>query len=339
MVILMPTESPRYRQIMSRLKLRHLRLIDAIVDAKSVSAAAATLNVTQPAASKSLREIEHIFGVSLFTRGPKGLTLTMFGRSVVAHSKAIQSEIRHVTEEIEAIDAGTSGVITVGSMLVSLPILLPAALRLLRKRDIRVPVRVIEGAQDVLMEELRRGAADLLVGRLTPIDTNGRLVQEVLLYEPIVVVAAGSHPLAKKAAVSYRDLAQASWILPPSNSIVHGPVMQLFAQHGFSKPRAYVESTSFLMVRTLLMDNELVAALPLSVVKRDLDSGDFAALPVRFPHEPLAVGITIASDRALTPATSQLMSCLREAAKSLPAMIPPERMPHGKRAARARRNG
>jgi len=94
---------------MSRLKLRHLRLIDAVAEARSLSAAAAKLHVTQPAASKGLREIEDILGTPLFVRGAKGLTLTMFGRSLIAHSKTIQSEIRHVTEELEAIDGGNSG--------------------------------------------------------------------------------------------------------------------------------------------------------------------------------------------------------------------------------------
>lgn len=328
----MATDASRYRRIMSRLKLRHLRLIDAIAEAKTISAAAAAFNVTQPAVSKGLREIEDILGSSLFTRRPDGLTLTTVGRAVAAHGRMIQSQIRHVTEEIEAIEAGTSGVVTVGAMLVGLPLLLPEGLRLLRQREIRVPVRVIEGAQDVLMEELRSGAADLLVGRLGSIDTNERIAQEVLLHEPILVVSAATHPLARKAVVGHHDLAHAEWILPPPGSIVHGPVMQLFAQQGLSKPRAFVESTSFPMVRALLFANELVAALPYSVVRHDVDSGALAVLPVKFPHEPLAVGITVASDRTLTPAASQLISCLRDAAKSLAAIIKRDEMPKRNRA-------
>jgi len=308
------TDSPRHRRIMSRLKLRHLRLIDAIVEARSLSAAAARLNITQPAASKGLREIEDILGVPLFVRGARGLTLTRLGRSLLAHSQTIQSEIRHITEEIEAAEAGSSGSVTVGSMLVSLPLLLPAALRLLRERGVGVPVRVVEAARDVLLQDLRSGALDLMVGRLTPVDSRERLAQEVLLHEPIVVVAGNRHPLTRRAAVGYADLAQARWILPPPDSVVHGPVLQLFAQHGLSHPDAVVETTSFLMVQALLMEHDVVAALPLSVARRGLDSGDLAMLPVRFPHEPLAVGVITVSDRKLSPAAAQLMFCLREAA-------------------------
>jgi len=309
----------RYRQVMDRLKLRHLRLIDAVANARSLSEAASRLNVTQPAASKALREIEDILGMPLFSRGPRGLTLTMFGRSLLAHSRTIQSEVRHIAEEIEAINAGSFGAVLVGSMLVGLPILLPAAVQLLRERHIDVPVRITEGTQGVLIEELRSGTLDLIVGRLTPINTRERFEQEVLFQEPIVVVAGARHPLLRRPEVSHRDLVQARWILPPPESVVHGPVLQMFAQHGLSSPRAYAETTSYLLIRSLLTDQDAVAALPLSVVKRDLGNGEIAIVPVQLPHEPLSVGIVTMSDRTLPAAASQLVSCIREAVKQRPA--------------------
>jgi DNA-binding transcriptional LysR family regulator len=302
---------------MDRLKLRHLRLIDAIVEARSLSAAAATLNITQPAASKGLREIEELLGLPLFVRSARGLTLTMFGRSLVAHGKTIQSEVRHITEELEAVADGNAGEVRVGAMLVSLPWLLPAALRLMRERAGHAPVRIIEGVQDVLVQELRSGAVDMIVGRLAPIDTRERLTQEVLLHEPMVVVAGARHPLTRQAAVSYADLAACRWILPPADSVVHSSVLQLFAQHGLANPEPFVETTSYLMSRTLMIEQEAIAALPLTVVRRDIDRGDLAMLPVRFPHEPLAVGVVTVAERRLSPAASQLMFCLREAAKGL----------------------
>jgi DNA-binding transcriptional LysR family regulator len=335
----MAAQNHRYRQVMSRLKLRHLHLIDAIVAGKSVSAAAALLNVTQPAVSKGLREVEAILAVPLFVRGPKGLTLTAFGRVVVAHSRAVQSEIRHATDAIAALGAGTAGLVTVGSMLVGLPALLPAALRLLRERDARSSVRIEEGGREALIADLQSGVIDMVVGRLAPIEAEARLVQEVLLYEPIVVIASADHALARKGNVTYRDLAQADWVFPPPDSIVHGPVMELFSQQGLSKPRAAVESTSFLLIRSLLAEQHLVAALPLSVVRRDVDDGNLAVLPVKFPHEPLAVGVTTASDRVLAPGALQLLSCLREAAKQLgggpvPSSVPvrPDRSSRRRRA-------
>jgi DNA-binding transcriptional LysR family regulator len=309
-------EPDRYRSVIARLKLRHLRLIEAIVEAKGVSAAAESLHISQPAVSKGLREVEDILGVSLFERGPSGLTLTHYGRAVLAHGQVIQSEIRHVTDEIEALSSGVTGVVAIGALLVSQPSLLPRALALLRERDVAAVARVVDGRQEELMAALRAGELDVLVGRLPAVEQSERLVQEVLLYEPMVVVSGSRNPLAAQRRVGYRELAQADWIFPSPESTVYSQIMQLFTQHGLSRPRSYVQSVSFLMTRTLMVDNGMLAALPRSVVARDVESGLLRVLPVRFPHEPLAVGITRQGGRRLSALAAVTIQCLREAAKS-----------------------
>lgn len=309
------SDKSRFQAIISRLKLRHLRLIDAIAEAQSISSAAAKLHITQPAVSKALREAEDILGIRLFERGPNGLSLTPYGQTVVAHSRVIQSEIRHVSEEISALSSGTSGMVTIGALLVSLPFLIPTALRLLRERQISAPVRIVEGDQESLLSQLRAGGVDFVVGRFPPIEKDQRLRQEVLIYEPIVVVAGARHPLAKKKRVSHQDLAEADWIFPPPASVVHGSVMQLFTQYGLSKPSGYIETTSFLMARTLMIENGMVAALPRSVIARDVSSGSLRPLNVRFPQGSLAVGITTTLDKRLPAAAVHMMQCLRDAAR------------------------
>jgi DNA-binding transcriptional LysR family regulator len=309
--------SRRYRSVIARFKLRHLRLIEAIVDAKGISAAAVQLNISQPAVSKGLREAEDILGVRLFERGPSGLTLTHYGRAVLTHGQVIQSEIRHVTDEIEALSSGVTGPVAIGALLVSQPNLVPKALELLRRRDVAAVARVVDGRQEELMTALRAGELDILVGRLPPVEQSERLVQEVLLYEPMVVVSGSRNPLAARSSVDYHELAQADWIFPSPESTVYGQIMQLFTQRGLSRPRCYVQSVSFLMTRTLLVENDMLAALPRAVVERDVASGLLCVLPVRFPHEPLAVGITRRSDQTLSSIAAVTIQCFREAAKSI----------------------
>jgi DNA-binding transcriptional LysR family regulator len=253
----------------------------------------------------------------LFERGPSGLTLTHYGRAVLAHGQVIQSEIRHVTDEIEALSSGVTGVVAIGALLVSQPSLVPRALALLRERDVAAVARVVDGRQEELMAALRAGELDVLVGRLPAVEQSERLVQEVLLYEPMVVVSGSRNPLAARRSVSYQELAQADWIFPSPESTVYNQIMQLFTQHGLARPRSYVQSVSFLMTRTLMVDNGMLAALPRSVVARDVDSGILRVLPVRFPHEPLAVGITRQGGRRLSSLAAVTIQCLREAAKSI----------------------
>jgi DNA-binding transcriptional LysR family regulator len=319
--------NPRYRRLLARLKLRHLRVVEAIAQSGNVSAAADQLGVTQPAVSKGLREIETILGVKLFERSIHGLTLTPYGRAVLAHGKVIQSELWQITEQVDALNSGISGLVTVGATLVSTSQLLPRALRLLRERTFAAAVRIIDGSEENLVAALEEGVADLVVGRLPSTGRDDDLLREVLLHEPIIVVAGRNHPLARKKDVSYVDLAQAEWIFPPPRSFVHGAIMQIFAQNGLPRPNQYVECLSFLTTRALLVENGMVAALPVSVVEHERKSGLIVELPVRFPQEALPVGVVTRRGKPLSTLANVMIECLREAATATAeAMNPPPKL-------------
>lgn len=307
-------ESRRYRQLVSRLKLRHLRLVEAVAEAGGVSAAAEVLKITQPAVSKGLREVEEIIGMPLFERGPQGLSLTATGQIVLARGKVIQSELRQVSDEIEALSTGISGIMSIGTALVSRPKLIPRALNLMRARTSAAAVRLIDGTEETLLDWLREGTLDLMVGRLPPTDRDDEFVREVLCNVPIVVVAGKHHPLAARADVSYLDLAKVDWIFPPPRSFVHAAIMQVFVQNGLPRPKQYVECLSYLTVRSLLTENAMVAALPQSVTERDEETGAIVRLPVALPHVSLPVGIIMRADRSITPSLKLLVECLRMAA-------------------------
>jgi len=308
-------EGLRYRQLVSRLKLRHLRLIEAIASAGSVSAAAEDLRITQPAVSKGLREAEALFGIPLFERGPYGLTITAMGQIVLAHGKVIQAELQTVADQIEAQLSGTSGVISVGTSLVSRARLIPRALRLMQDEAENTAVRLIDGTEEILLDWLREGSLDMMVGRLPPTDRDDGLSREILCQVPIVVVAGKQHPLAGHSEVTFADLAKASWIFPPPHSFVHASIMQIFTQLGQPRPRNYVESVSYLTVRTLLIDNLMIAAMPQAVIEKDEEMGLIVKLPVALPQASLPVGIITRNDRKVRPDVKLLTACLRAATR------------------------
>lgn len=100
-----------------RLKLRHLVLVVAIADQGSVLRAAEHLHLAQPAVTRSLREVEGVLGVDLFTRGPRGVTPTMFGDAFVEHARAVLAELRRAGERITGLADGAVGTVTIGTLL------------------------------------------------------------------------------------------------------------------------------------------------------------------------------------------------------------------------------
>jgi DNA-binding transcriptional LysR family regulator len=161
------------------------------------------------------------------------------------------------------------------------------------------------------MGALRAGEVDLIVGRLPPHGERDRLIQEILYHEPVVIVARVGHSLFATEPPDIAELARAAWVFPTADSSVFGLVIDFFTRHGLSLPRSHVESVSFELVRTLLLEQDMVAALPRSVMQTELTAGTLRELGVTLPNSLLPVGITRRADQPPTPLVQMLLHCLQ----------------------------
>ncbi|AVP66918.1 LysR family transcriptional regulator [Rhodococcus hoagii] len=299
-----------------RLKLRHLLLVDALTSQGSVVAAAAALHVTQPVATRSLHDIESILGVSLYDRGPRGITPTIFGEAFTAHARAVIAQLtqagRHVVELADA-DRGT---VVVGTHLAGSNVLLPGAIARLKRERPLLTVVVREGTPEVLLTELQSGRIDLIVGRLTS-PTDEMAVRRTLYAESVELVTRRGHPLAGRSGIELGDLTQYPWILPGVETALRRELEEFFARNSLALPENRVEATSFLTVRQLLIETDMVAVLP-SLIPRD--DVRLTTLPITLDPIGHSVGITLSAGRTLSPSASALVDFLAEfAAEIAPA--------------------
>ncbi|QCQ93465.1 LysR substrate-binding domain-containing protein [Rhodococcus sp. SGAir0479] len=296
-----------------RLKLRHLLLVDALTSQGSVVAAAAALHVTQPVATRSLHELESILGVSLYDRGPRGITPTVFGDAFTTHARAVIAQLtqagRHVVELADA-DRGT---VVVGTHLAGSNVLLPGAIARLKNERPLLTVVVREGTPEMLMTELQSGRIDLVVGRLTS-PTDESAVRRTLYAESVELVTRREHPLADRAEIRLDDLTDFPWILPGVETALRRELEEFFARHSLALPENRVEATSFLTVRQLLLETDMVAALP-SLIARD--DARLTTLPVRLDPIGHSVGVTLSAGRTLSPAASALVDFLSDFASEI----------------------
>lgn len=296
-----------------RLKLRHLLLVDALCRQETVVGAAAELYVTQPAATRSLHEVEEILGVPLFERGPRGVTATVYGEAFTRHARAVLAQLtqasRHVVELAEA-DRGT---VVVGTHLAGSNILLPRAIAALKRERPFLTVVVREASPEELLLELEAGRVDLVVGRLTAPSGEG-LLRCPLYDEAVSLVVRAGHPLAEQPDRTLADTLGFPWILPGQQTALRREVEELFARQGHELPRSRVEATSFLTVRQLLLETDMVAVLPALIVRDDSELA-----PLTVPLEPIGhrVGVTRSAGRPLGPSAQALMGSLEEVAQSM----------------------
>lgn len=303
--------------LMSRLKFKHLRLLVTVGETRNIFKAAQLLNMAQPAATKTIRDLENALDMLLFDRSSRGVTPTPFGELMIKHAKLILSQVKHASEELASLQGGISGRITVGTLLAASPALLPKSLARLKNERPNISISVIEGTNDMLIPGLLLGDIDVVVGRLPEIQEEEGVTSEILYYEPVAVVARKGHPLAKKDKLTLKDLVNEQWILPSTGTTLRSEIDNAFHKAKLNVPTNVIECVSILTNRTLLMETDMIAAMPYQVIKTYEEIGLLEQLPIKLKADVGPVGMTIRSNTELTPAANYLLETLRLTAKNM----------------------
>lgn len=295
------------RLLDGRLKIRHLVLVTTVADEGTLVRTAERLHVTQPVVTRGLREVEELLGVALFERLPRGVRPTEYGIPFIERARSVLAELRTAGEEIRLLQSGQLGTVTVGTHLAGSNLLLPRAIAALKAEHPQLTVVVREGTPDTLQQLLLAGELDLTVGRLSP-TVPARLEQERLHQEPIRLVARSDHPIHRRTKVSLADLVSFPWIFPVAQTALRAELEAVFFHEGLPLPAERVECTSMLTLRHLLVNSDVVAALPMFIAVED-DGLRMLDTPLNAIRR--SVGVTMRRERAPSAAGAALLAHLR----------------------------
>lgn len=300
-----------------RLKFYQLVVFDQVLQSGSLVRAAQALNLTQPAVTKIIHELESYFDAPLLVRGNRGVTATDLGELVVRRAKSLLAELRSLTDEVNAFQEGTSGHVMIGTLISASTSLLPRAMQLLKERAPGVLVSLRVGQMDQLFPALAVGELDMVVGRV-PDDWRWRqespmLEVEVLYGEQLSVVAGSQHPLFDRPQVNLEDLHAFPWVLPTRDSLLRRTADKLFAEAGLNTPANVVESLSILTNITLMQDQQTVALMPFEASQQFVQAGLLRAFNLGAPMQFGDIGCFYSNSRALGPAARLFRECLSQA--------------------------
>ena len=218
---------------MTRPTLRQLEYAVAVADHRSFHEAAAACAVSQPGLSVQLRELENQLGVQLFERDRRRVMITREGEAVVERARAILLATDEMVEAARVLAVPLSGDLRLGVIPTVAPYLLPEVLPVVRKQypDLRLLLREDHTAR--LLERLDRGELDLaLLAMEAPL---GDVETLPLFRDPFVVAMARSHPLAKKAILSQRDVAAANVLLLEDGHCLREQALEVCRRAGASE--------------------------------------------------------------------------------------------------------
>lgn len=302
--------------IRNELKLRHLHLLVALDDLRSMGKVAAHTHVTQPAVSKALGEMEKGLGMKLFERASRGIVPTVYGECLVRHARAVLNELHQAGDELRGLESGALGRITVGVLSNVIPALLPQSIALLNKRSPGINVHLAEGSMDRLLPRLLLGELDLIVGRPVENHAVSDLGTKTLSEQAIVLVTGPQHPLARRRALKWPDLRDYTWVLPPAGMLLRAPLERTFKRHGMPMPANYVEALSVQFVVSYLQLSEAIATTTRDIAEHYRRQGQLSVLKFNFPRLVRPLGIAWNRRRPLSPSTRLLIDCLEEVSRS-----------------------
>ncbi|EAP77360.1 LysR family transcriptional regulator [Roseovarius nubinhibens] len=308
---------------MTRLKLRQLRLLVAVGQHGSIQNAAHDLNISQPAATKMIQDLELDFEVKLFDRTNRGVVPTVFGAALIRHGKLIFSQVSNAAQELDDLNEGNSGRVVVGTLLAASPSLLPMAVEGLLKDRPKVAIKIVEGTNEVLMPALLAGEIDMVVGRLPSHRHRENITQEKFFDERVLAVAGTQHPLAQEANVSFEQLKPYGWILPPVETTLRRQTDQFFVRQDQYVPRTAIESVSYLANRSLLRSHDFIGLMPAHVAALDIESGLLASIDWVAPFGAGPVGVSYRGPQSLSPAGQSFLAALHAAAGQVARTLGP----------------
>lgn len=303
---------------LSRLKTRQLVLMVRLDEERSVLRAAEAANMTQPAASKLLGDLEETFGVKFFDRHARGVEPTVYGEIMVRHARNALAQIARAHDEILDLKSGMTGQVAIGTVMNPGTNLVPMAVKSLKERFPKVRVMIEMDYSKPLVEKLLAGTLDLAIARILDRSTADQLTFEPIANEPHCVIARAGHPLSKRNPLvaernlTLQDLVEQPWILPPAGSILRSRLDSIFVRNGFGLPKNFVETMSLPVITNLLRRTDMLVALPPCVVQAYCELGALTVLPIDIGMQMDAFGIITRRGDKLSPGAQALLSAIRQ---------------------------
>jgi DNA-binding transcriptional LysR family regulator len=300
-----------------RLKLRQMALLLALDQTQNLHRAARQTHMSQPAASKMLRDIEALFGVPFFERLPRGVRPTPYGTTMIRHVRMAMANLGQGRDAVAALRAGSAGQVNIGTILTASTTLVPLALIRTKATAPNLCVQVQVDTSDQLLRRLSMGQLDFLIARLQSQDDEADMAYEDLSDETECAVARPQHPMRIRTDLTLADLATCGWILSPRGSILRHRFDMMFRRAHLEPPTNVIETTVMTLVTSLLQQTDLLHVMPLEVARSYVRSGQMALLPITLPCKMDSFGIITRRDQLLSAGASLLLQHVRAVAAEI----------------------
>lgn len=292
--------------------IKQLRALLAVAETGSVTRAAETLHIVQPAVSRHLKLLEEDIGTALFDRGRYGMELTEAGEILVEYARRALQELDRARTEIQPSDAQVSGVATIGLLPSTSSLLAGPLVSAVKARYPAIRLRIAVGYAGHLQKWLESGEVDTAL--LYNPKTTPTIQAQVLLEESLFVVGPPSSELKPTHPVPFSELSQWSMIL---TSAPHGirSLLELACRDAGVTLNVAAETNSMDVQKTLVACGHGFTVLPAIAVNEDVTRGLLRAAPLCNPELQRRIALALPNTRRMAIAVRCATALLVEEIK------------------------
>lgn len=302
-----------------RLDPRHLSYLLAIHEKGSLSRAAESLGLSQPALSNSIAVLERRLGVRVLNRTGRGATVNDIGSILVRRSRELRSLLKGAEEEVHLRRKGQRGPLAIGAVPGLVEHLVPAALNVLRRDGAALSITVLEGLDGPLDESLLSGELDLVIGAVGRPVSPPDVVEELLLSDPFVLGVGRDSPLAGRRQVSLADARELPWVMPRPGGSAYAHVHATFLNAGIPWPQHCISTNSAVLTKRLISQSDAVGIINVLT----LSGWDAPIMAIRIPEAGVgSVGVRRRQIGEPTPLAERFVQILREVSARLTTRSP-----------------
>lgn len=276
-----------------RVTMAQVRALIAVADAGSYAGASSVTGLSQPSLHRAVGDLSLALRRHLVERRGKGIAFTGPGRRTVRAFRLALAEIEAGLSELDNLLGRDTGRIAIGAMPLSRARLLPATISCYHRANPDVAINIVEGAFHELIEPLRDGVIDMMVGALRDPAPGDDLEQTPLFDDRPVVLARHGHPLQE---TSVDALARFPWIVPAPGTPLRRQWERMFADACVALPRVPIACGSVITIRQILRGSDFLTLLSPDQVAVELEAGWLRKICDAPPGLVRTIGVTTRTD-------------------------------------------
>jgi DNA-binding transcriptional LysR family regulator len=299
----------------SRLKMSHLRMIVALEEQEMVSAAAQTMNISQPAASRMIAEMESLLNAQLCERLSRGVRLTPLGQSLARHARSVLLQLLQAEQEITDMRTGRSGSVALGAVTAPAIDLAAPAISKIRSIFPKIELNIKIDTSNVLARDLLASRLDFIIARV-PDDLDPALFDWLTIgVEEACLIVRGGHPLLAHAPVKLSQLNAYDWVMQPRGTPLRRTIENMFLAKNLSPPGRLSNTASLLLTMIMVAKSDAIAPMSVEAAKFVASHGDapgpIEILPTQFEIVVQPYSLIKVRNRAMSPAAQSVYDFVR----------------------------